>query len=173
MTDATHLIFGCNGAVGLELIRQLVAAGVAPEHIRGLCRSGRADVPAGVQLVSADAADPQAVRQAARDAAVAYCCIGVDYTRFTALWPPIITALIAGLEGTGVPLIFADNLYAYGPQRVPLVETLPPTVFGRKPALRAQLAQQLLEAHTAGRLQVALVRAADFYGPRRGQQPPG
>jgi nucleoside-diphosphate-sugar epimerase len=163
-----QIVFGCNGPVGLELIRQLVAMGVPPAQVRGVCRSGRADVVPGVQVLAADAADAGAVRQACREATVAYCCIGVDYTRFAQLWPPIIYGLLDGLNGTGVPLVFADNLYAYGPQTAPLVETMPDTNYGRKPALRARIARRMLEADAAGRVRVALVRASDFYGAGAG-----
>jgi nucleoside-diphosphate-sugar epimerase len=163
-----HVVFGCNGPVGLETIRQLIAAGVPPEQVRGVCRSGKAEVASGVSVFAANAANAGAVRQACRDATVAYCCIGVDYTRFPELWPPIISGLLSGLNGTGVPLVFADNLYAYGPQTAPLVETMPDTNYGRKPALRARIARQMLEADAAGRVRVALVRASDFYGPGAG-----
>ena len=81
------------------------------------------------------------------------------------LWPPIIDGLLAGSETAGAKLVFADNLYSYGPVQVPITEDLTPTTFGRKPALRAQLSKRLLEAHESGRVRVVLGRASDFYGP--------
>ncbi|NJL27861.1 MAG: NAD(P)-dependent oxidoreductase [Thermoanaerobaculia bacterium] len=35
--DALHVVFGCNGPVGVALLAQLVERGV---RVRGVCRSG-------------------------------------------------------------------------------------------------------------------------------------
>ncbi|MCL4847141.1 MAG: NAD-dependent epimerase/dehydratase family protein [Acidobacteria bacterium] len=158
-----HVVFGCNGPVGLALMERLVARG---DEVVGVCRSGRADAPPGTRVVAGDVSDAGGAVQAARLATTIYSCIGVDYTRWAELWPPIVSGLLAAAEHTGAPLIFADNLYMYGPQDQPLVETLPGTSYGRKPVLRARLAAEMLDAHASGRARVALVRASDFYGPR-------
>jgi nucleoside-diphosphate-sugar epimerase len=79
-------------------------------------------------------------------------------------WPKIVAGLVAGARGKR--LVFADNLYAYGPQTRPLTEDMPFTDVGRKPALRARLDRDMLRAHEVGTCRVALVRASDFYGPR-------
>lgn len=159
---ARHVVFGANGAVGTALMGRLVARG---DQVIGVCRSGRGDAPPGTRLVAADVADAGAAIEAARGATTLYSCVGVDYTRWPQLWPRIVDGLLAAAEHTGAPLVFADNLYSYGPQNQPLVETLPGTSHGVKPALRARLSARLLEAHAAGRARVALVRASDFYGP--------
>jgi len=48
----------------------------------------------------------------------------------------------------------------------PLVETLPDAAQTRKGKVRAAMAEALLAAHRQGKVQVAIGRAADFYGPR-------
>lgn len=156
------VVFGCNGPVGAELTCQLAALGAT---VRGVCRSGRAEAPEGVGVFAGDASDASQVARLVAGAATAYCCIGVDYARYE-LWPPIVEGLLEGCARAGVPLVFADNLYCYGPVDGPLREDLPLTTFGRKPALRARIAERLLAAHAAGRTKVAIGRASDFYGPR-------
>ena len=165
MSDGSrlHLVVGCNGPLGLELTAQLVARG---ERVRGLCRSGRAAAPPGVEILAGDAADRETMVRAATGADVIHGCVGVDFTRWRELWPPIVEGLLAGAAASGAPLLFADNLYACGPQEQPLREDLPGTTFGSKPALRARMAARFLAAHERGEARVALVRASDFYGPR-------
>jgi nucleoside-diphosphate-sugar epimerase len=163
VAGSLHVVFGCNGPVGTELVHRLHAAG---ERVRGVSRSGRATAPAGVEIVAGDASDRVAARRACQGAAIVHCCVGVDYTRWAELWPPIIDGLLDGAASAGARLVFADNLYSYGPHDGPLTEDLPVTAYGRKPALRARMTEQLLAADRAGRVRVALVRASDFYGPR-------
>ena len=58
-----------------------------------------------------------------------------------------------------------DNCYMYGPVSVPMTEDLPLTDYGNKPATRARITRMWQEAHEAGRVEAASVRASDFYGP--------
>jgi nucleoside-diphosphate-sugar epimerase len=145
--------------LGFELMAALQARG---ERVRGVCRSGRAEAPRGVQIVRGDASNARAVAELCDDAAVAYSAIGVEFTRWVQDWPPILASLVAGLAKTGTKLAFADNLYAYGPPSRPLDESTPYTDFGKKPALRARLARTL---ESSG-IPVVIARASDFYGPR-------
>ena len=55
--SGVHVVLGANGPVGLELIRQLAPMGMP---VRGVCRSGRVDVPEGVEAAVADVALGQA-----------------------------------------------------------------------------------------------------------------
>ena len=132
-------------------------------RVRGVCRSGRAEAPAGVEVHAGDIADAGQAAELAADAEVVYCCVGVDYSRWMEVWPPILDGLLTAAAGK--KLVFADNLYSYGPVDGTLTEDLPLTGYGVKPALRSRLTETLLGAHAEGRIQVALVRASDFYGP--------
>lgn len=158
-----HVIFGCNGPVGVELMERLAATG---DEVVGVCRSGRSEAPAGTRIEAADVRDVEAAKRLAQGASVVYCCIGIPYETWPDLWPGIIEGLLAATEAAGARLVFADNLYCYGPQDRPLEKDMPLTDYGRKPALRASLARTMLEAHRQGRAPVVLVRASDFYGPR-------
>src|SRR5215212_6901278 len=60
-----------------------------------------------------------------------------------------------------------ENLYMYGPTGGrPLTEDLPYAPNTRKGTIRARMSEELMEAHTSGRVQVAVGRASDFFGPR-------
>jgi nucleoside-diphosphate-sugar epimerase len=133
-------------------------------RVRGVSRSGRSDAPPEVEVVTGNASDIDTARRLAEDAEVVYACIGIPYPQWREGWPPIVEGLLSAAERKR--LVFADNLYAYGPVDRPLHEDLPPTTFGRKPALRARMTFNMLAAHRSGRAQVVLVRASDFYGPR-------
>jgi nucleoside-diphosphate-sugar epimerase len=59
----------------------------------------------------------------------------------------------------------------YGrPNGQPLTETHPYAAHTKKGKLRAQMARDLLAAHQAGNVQVAIGRASDYFGPRGGAQ---
>jgi nucleoside-diphosphate-sugar epimerase len=66
---------------------------------------------------------------------------------------------------SGAKLVFADNLYAYGPVDGPLREGLPAAAHGPKGKIRVEMAAQLLAAHRDGQAQVVIGRASDYYGP--------
>ena len=66
-------------------------------------------------------------------------------------------------------MVFIDNLYMYGPQTAPLVETMPLADYGWKPAARSAATRIWMDAAAAGEARVAALRAPDFYGPGVGQ----
>ncbi len=65
-----HVVFGA-GPLGLAVTGDLVARG---QRVRVANRSGRAEVPADVEVVAADATDPAAARRVCEGAAVVYHC---------------------------------------------------------------------------------------------------
>jgi nucleoside-diphosphate-sugar epimerase len=77
----------------------------------------------------------------------------------------MMEAMLAGAEAAGARFVFMDNLYMYGPVGEPMREDMPLTDYGKKPATRARMTRMWQEAHGAGRVKAASVRAADFYGP--------
>jgi hypothetical protein len=83
-------------------------------------------------------------------------------------WPKAIGNFVAACEATGARMVFIDNLYMAGPQTTPLVETMPLTSYGVKPAARSAATRIWMEAAAAGRARIAALRAPDFYGPNVG-----
>jgi nucleoside-diphosphate-sugar epimerase len=115
--------------------------------------------------VAADAADPAEAAEASTGAGVVYHCVNPGYTRWPELLPPISRSILGAAESSGAKLVFADNLYAYGPVDGPLREDLPATATGAKGRTRIEVADELLAAHRDGRARVTIGRASDYYGP--------
>ena len=74
--------------------------------------------------------------------------------------------MLAGARAAGARLVVLDNLYSYGPpDGAPLVETMRPNPTSTKAATRAAMTEELLAAHAAGQVEVAIGRASDYVGP--------
>jgi nucleoside-diphosphate-sugar epimerase len=128
-------------------------------------RSGGGDVPGGVELVAWDITLPEEARRAAEGAAVVYGCINAPYTEWPKLFPPLMEGLLTAADHSGARVVFADNLYMYGPVSGPLREDLPYDARGPKGYVRARMAERFLAAHEAGRIRGTIGRASDFFGP--------
>jgi nucleoside-diphosphate-sugar epimerase len=64
-----------------------------------------------------------------------------------------------------------ENVYTYGrPAGRVLTEDLPDGAHTIKGRLRGRMAHELLAAHDAGRVEVSIGRASDYFGPRGGAQ---
>jgi nucleoside-diphosphate-sugar epimerase len=137
-----HVVFGATGAIGGAVVTELVHAG---RDVRAVSRGGQA--PDGAQGVAADASDPAQAARAAAGASVIYHCASPPYTQWPELFPALTGSILDAAESSGAKLVFADNLYAYGPVDGPLREDLPAAAGGRKGRTRVEMAAQLLSAH--------------------------
>jgi nucleoside-diphosphate-sugar epimerase len=166
-TTPRHVIFG-TGAIGLATLDALRRRG---ETVRLVNRSGTAPVPDDVEVVRGDAGDPSFATAAARGAQVVYQTLNPPYHRWVELFPALQAGVLAAAEATGARLVSMENVYMYGrPAGRPFTETRPYTAQTKKGQLRARMARELLAAHQAGRVQVAIGRASDYFGPRGGAQ---
>ncbi|MFF6774100.1 NAD-dependent epimerase/dehydratase family protein [Streptomyces sp. NPDC012637] len=166
-TTARHVVFG-SGAVGTAVAEALVRRG---ESVRVVNRSGRADVPDGVEVVAGDAADPAFTTAVAAGAAVVYQALNPPYHRWQQEFPALQAGVLAAAAAVGARMVSMDNVYGYGPPGGrPFTEESPDAATTRKGRLRARMAQDLLAAHQAGRVEVAIGRASDYFGPRGGAQ---
>lgn len=150
------------GPVGQALTQQLVDAG---RPVRVATRSGVASAPPGVDVVTADIADPDDATKACEGASVVYSCVGLGYGGWPTRWPPMMAGMLSGAEAAGARFVFMDNCYMYGPVDQPMREDMPLTDYGNKPATRSRLTRMWQAAHDEGRVEAASVRASDFYGP--------
>ncbi|MBM7804392.1 nucleoside-diphosphate-sugar epimerase [Geodermatophilus bullaregiensis] len=166
-TTPRHVVFG-TGAVGLAVLDALRRRG---ETARLVNRSGSARVPDDVEVVAGDARDPAFTTEVARGAAVVYQALNPPYAEWTAQFPLLQAGVLAAAEATGARLVSTENVYPYGrPAGRVLTEDLPDGAHTRKGRLRARMARELLAAHDAGRVEVAIGRASDYFGPRGGAQ---
>jgi nucleoside-diphosphate-sugar epimerase len=129
------VVFGAAGAIGGAVAGGLLRRGCS---VRAVSRRGQA--PEGAQGVAADASDPAQAADAAAGAAVIYHCASPPYTRWPVLFPALTRSILGAAESSGAKLVFADNLYAYGPVDGPLREDLPASARGRKGRIRAEMA---------------------------------
>jgi nucleoside-diphosphate-sugar epimerase len=166
-SQALHVIFGA-GAIGLATLDALLRRG---ETVRMVSRSGSARVPENVEVVAGNAADPQFTIDVTRGARVVYQTLNPPYTRWVEEFPALQAGVLAAAETHGARLVSMENVYMYGrPAGRPLTETRDYAAHTKKGQLRGRMAQELLAAHQAGRVQVAIGRASDYFGPRGGAQ---
>ena len=157
-----HVVFG-TGQIGRLVAERLVSLGAA---VTAVNRSGRGAVN-GAQVVAGDATDPMFTARVCAGADAVYFCLNPPrYDNWTRDFPPLQHGVLAGAEAAGARLVVLDNLYAYGPTGGrDLVESLPANPASAKAATRAAMTADLLAAHQAGRVEVAIGRASDFFGP--------
>ena len=163
-TSARHVIFG-TGAIGLATLDALRRRG---ETVRMVNRSGSARVPDDVEVIGGNAADPDFSTEVSRGAAVVYQTLNPPYARWTEEFPGLQAGVLAGAEAAGARLVSMENVYMYGrPAGRPLTETREYAAHTKKGRLRGAMARDLLAAHQAGRVEVAIGRASDYFGPAR------
>lgn len=157
-----HIVFG-TGQVGRLVVEELAHQGI---DVVAVNRSGQGDLP-GAEVIGGDAADPAFTTRVTAGADVVYFCLNAtNYARWADEFPPLQRAVLAGAEAAGARLVVLDNLYAYGPTHgQDLVETLQARPTSIKGSTRAAMTVELLEAHDAGRIEVAVGRASDYFGP--------
>ena len=129
------------------------------------------DLPKGAAFAPCDALDGETVVKTLRESDQFVVAIGFPYVGavWRDAWPRAIMNFVAASKATGARMVFIDNLYMYGPQTAPLVETMPLADTGWKPAARSAATRIWMEAAAAGEARVAALRAPDFYGPGVGQ----
>ncbi|GAA1862837.1 NAD-dependent epimerase/dehydratase family protein [Pseudonocardia ailaonensis] len=159
-----HVIFGA-GAVGRATARALRDRG---ERVRMVSRSGRG--PDGVETVAGDATDPEFTTAVAAGARVVYQALNPPYPQWPQEFPRLQAGVLAAARSAGARLVSMDNVYCYGRPSGPLTESTPEAAHTVKGRLRAAMAADLLAEHRAGRVEVVIARASDFYGPGTGAQ---
>ena len=166
-TTARHVVFG-TGAIGMATMEALRRRG---ETVRMVNRSGRAPVPDGVQVVGGDASDPAFAAAAATGAHVVYQTLNPPYHQWEELFPALQRGVLAAARASDARLVSVENVYMYGrPAGRSLTEDREHQAHTRKGRLRSRMSRELLAAHHAGTVQVAIGRASDYFGPRDGAQ---
>ena len=166
-TAPRHVIFG-TGAIGLATLDALRARG---EQVRMVNRSGSASVPDDVEVVGGDAADPAFSTAVTQGAQVVYQTLNPPYHLWEEQFPALQAGVLAAAQNHGARLVSVENVYMYGrPNGRPLTEDRAHDAHTRKGRLRSAMSRDLIAAHQAGRVEVAIGRASDYFGPRGGAQ---
>ena len=167
MDAVDHVVLGA-GAVGMAVVEALVRRG---ESVRVVNRSGLREPMTGVQSVTGDITDPAFAASVTRGARVIYQALNPPYHRWAQEFPGLQAAAIAAAQAAGARLVAMDNVYMYGRANGrPFTEDRAYDPHTRKGRVRAEMARDLMAAHDAGRVQVTVGRASDFFGPRAGAQ---
>ncbi|MBX3233723.1 MAG: NAD(P)H-binding protein [Labilithrix sp.] len=153
-TSELHVVLGA-GQVGPRVAQLLLAAG---HRVRVVRQSATPPRVRGVEAVTADVRDPDAVARATAGASVVYSCVNPPYDRWPELLLPMVRGVLGGVARSGARLVALDNLYMYG-DTARMHEGSPLTPRSKKGRLRAEAGTLLLDAGAV------VARAADFFGP--------
>ncbi len=157
-----QVVLGAGGGTGRAIVDELVRQG---RNVRAVSRRAIDGLPAGVDRVQADLYLPADAARAVAGASVVYHAAQPAYDRWAGNFERLNASVADAAASAGARLVFADNLYMYGPGGSPMRETTPQRATDRKGALRITLAADLLARHTRGELEVAIGRSADYFGP--------
>lgn len=155
-----HVVVGA-GVTGSATARLLAETGA---QVRLVSRSGGGPVHERINRVTADATDAVRLGELAAGAATVFNCAMPPYDRWSAEFPPLAAAVLAAAERVGANYVLLGNDYGYGPADSPFTDDLPMRPSSTKGSVRAQMWQDALAAHEAGRIRVTEVRATDYVG---------
>lgn len=157
-----HVVFGASGSIGRAVIRELLSRG---RKVRAVNRRGVKLFHDNVEVFKADATNKEHTVAACKGASVVYHCAGADYTKWGQQLPLLMKGIMDGAVSAKAKLVYADNLYMYGPVDGLITETLPNAATTKKGRIRANLAETLMMANKIGKVRAVIGRGSDFYGP--------
>ena len=165
---ANIALFGAAGAIGASI------AGALRNEDRAYRVVGRnrASLQSGfgadrlAEIVTWNPQDPASVRAAARGVDTLVYLVGVPYDQFQ-LHPVVMRQTLEGAIAEGVQrILLIGTVYPYGiPKTTPVTESHPREPHTFKGRMRKEQEDLLLAAHAEGKIQGAILRLPDFYGP--------
>jgi nucleoside-diphosphate-sugar epimerase len=174
MASKVILIYGATGAIGTNLI-QIISKEQQDWTILAASRSGGPTSYLAslnlhnVTLVKSDIENLEDARQITQDVDMVFSCIGFpeyEIKYWAAHWPVVVENLLQVTSSTR-PLIFCDNLYAYGSTTniSPTSKTVAPSPKS-KPGIRAMMRETFQKRMQSDPRSLVVVGGADFFGPR-------
>lgn len=157
-----HVVLGASGGAGNAIARELTGAGLA---VRGVNRSGHADLPSAVELLAAEIGDTASLDRAIAGAATVYMAAQPAYHRWPEEFPQMLDDVIGAVGRSGAKLVMVDNLYAYGPGHQRLTERTPHRATDAKGRTRIAMLDRLRSAIDAGDVRATIGQASDYFGP--------
>ncbi len=151
--EGLQVVLGASGGTGRSIVNELARQG---RRVRAVSRGDVAGLPAGVEHVRADLYDPADAIRAVAGSSVVYHAAQPAYEKWEGNFERLNASIADATAAAGARLVFADNLYMYGPGGSPMTEDTPQRATDRKGALRIKLAADLLARHERGQLEVAL-----------------
>ncbi|HEX4918579.1 MAG TPA: NAD-dependent epimerase/dehydratase family protein [Limnobacter sp.] len=160
----TQTILGANGQIGRELALSLHRHYTS--QIRLVSRNPQ-KINASDELFKANLLSPEQTLAAVAGSSVAYLTVGLpmDTKLWVQQWPVMMRNAITACEHHNTKLVFFDNTYMYPQTAAVQTEETSFEPHGLKGRVRAEIAQQLLQAMKQGRVEALICRAPEFYGP--------
>ncbi|MBZ3695854.1 NAD(P)H-binding protein [Phyllobacterium calauticae] len=160
------LVLGATGGIGGAVARNLLKRGW---HIKALTRDiGKAGKTAGdFEWIAGDALNPGDVSKAAEGVSLIVHAVNPPgYRDWEKLVVPMLDNTIAAAKQVGARVLLPGTVYNFGPDAFPVLgEDSPQHPVTRKGRLRVMMEQRLKDASASG-LDVLIVRAGDFFGPK-------
>lgn len=136
------------------------------ESVRMVNRTGKAKVPQEVEVVQANVLNGINVKESVAGASVVYQCVNPPYNKWTEQFPAMQKNILNAVASANAALIIGENVYMYGDTNGKrITEDLPYSASTRKGKVRAQMSLDALQAHRDGKIQIAIGRGSDFFGP--------
>lgn len=161
-------ILGASGQIAIELARELNRAHDA--DLRLVSRNPR-PVNESDSLMRADLLDAQQTTAAVEGSEIVYFTAGLpaDTDLWEAQFPTMLRNALEATRAAGAKFAYFDNTYMYPQDDRVQTEDTPFAPAGRKGAVRARMAQMVLDEMSRGDIPVLIARAPEFYGPGRTQ----
>ncbi|KAB2909152.1 MAG: NAD-dependent epimerase/dehydratase family protein [Ignavibacteriales bacterium] len=166
MSEKYQTILGGGGAIGEPLARELTAY---TDKIRIAARNPK-KINETDRVLKFDLLNKESTRAAVKGSEIVYLVAGLKYSAkvWQQQWGIVLENVLSACKEEGAKLVFFDNVYSYGKVEGEMTEETPLNPCSKKGEVRAKLNIRLNDEYTKGNLQAAVVKAADFYGPRVG-----
>jgi nucleoside-diphosphate-sugar epimerase len=162
MEKELHVIFG-TGPVGCWTARYLRERNIS---VRAVNRDGKRPdlMPDDVEVVAADVYDSSQAMDACVGATVVYQALNPPYHQWHKYFPKLQAGVLAASRAVGARYVSIENLYMYDSSDL-ITEDTPIRPRSKKGELRAEMAEEVMEAHQRGDIQATALRSSDYYGP--------
>ncbi|ADY54344.1 NAD-dependent epimerase/dehydratase [Pseudopedobacter saltans DSM 12145] len=161
-------ILGASGQIGEELAKELKRGFTS--DIRIVSRNAKKVNDTDIVL-SADLSNREKAIEAVEGSEIAYFTLGLPMS--SGLWEKqfllITRNVIDACKINGAKLVFFDNTYMYPQDDRVLKEDTIFAPVGRKGKVRREMAELVLNEMKSGKLEAAICRAPEFYGPDKTQ----
>jgi nucleoside-diphosphate-sugar epimerase len=165
MSKGKVTILGINGHIGQAAAQAFVAAGW---QVTGMGRSDKHRL-AGVRFVKGDADSVADMRTAIGDAEVVVNALNLPYHEWFGGRMEAQMARVAEAMGrSGKTMLFPGNIYNFGADLREVWPDSPQEPVTPRGALRKRVEEGFRRAAEAGGVQIIILRAGDFFGPRAG-----
>ena len=148
-------------------IRTALLLAESGERVRLVSRTGGGPEHPLIERIAADAGDAELLTEGTKGAATLFNCASPAYNMLPIETPALAAALLTAAERSGAGYLNLSNIYGLGPVDGPMTEDLPLSPTTIKGRVRAQMWEEGMAAHQAGRLRFAEVRPGDFIGPNQ------